>query len=136
VRDASELYEALAEEKNQTLRLKLVPNLQVQGDRDLLFQAIANLLDNAVKYTPTGGDINIILQTQQNRIKIIVMDTGSGIPLKAHDKVLQRFYRLETSRSTPGNGLGLSLVAAVASLHHAQLKLEDNQPGLRVIFAF
>jgi len=136
VRDASELYEALAEEKKQTLTLKLMPNLQVQGDRDLWFQALANLLDNAVKYTPIGGDINITLQTQQNCIEIIVIDTGPGIPINLQDKVLQRFYRLETSRSTPGNGLGLSLVAAVASLHHAQLKLEDNQPGLRVILAF
>jgi signal transduction histidine kinase len=136
VRDASELYEALAEEKNQSLTLKLIPHLQVQGDRDLLFQAIVNLLDNAVKYTPSGGKIGITLFKRKDIVEIIVTDTGTGIPIEAHDKVLQRFYRLEISRSTPGNGLGLSLVAAVAMLHHAKLRLEDNAPGLRVVLLF
>jgi signal transduction histidine kinase len=136
VRDASELYEALAEDKNQTLTLKLMPHLQVQGDRDLLFQALVNLLDNAVKYTPSGGKIGITLLKHKNRVEMIVTDTGPGIPLEAQDKVLQRFYRLETSRSTPGNGLGLSLVAAIATLHHAKLRLEDNAPGLRVALQF
>ncbi|MDM8558984.1 HAMP domain-containing sensor histidine kinase [Candidatus Parabeggiatoa sp. HSG14] len=137
VRDASELYEALAEEKQQLITIDLETCPQIQGDRDLLFQALANLLDNAVKYTPEGGNINITLQHRHPKIEIIVADTGTGIPLEVREKVLQRFYRLETSRSTPGNGLGLSLVAAVTKLHHAQIKLENNTPtGLRVILVF
>lgn len=133
VQDASELYEALAEEKNQSLSLHLETGLEINGDRDLLFQALANLLDNAVKYTPSGGKINITLQQKQGFVEIIVADNGSGIPVAAREKVLQRFYRLEAARNSPGNGLGLSLVAAVASLHHGQLRLEDNAPGLRVV---
>jgi signal transduction histidine kinase len=137
VRDATELYEALAEEKQQTITTDLESCPKIQGDRDLLFQALANLLDNAVKYTPEGGIINITLQCDKHQIEIGVADTGAGIPLEAREKVLQRFYRLETSRSTPGNGLGLSLVAAVAGLHHAKIKLENHVPiGLRVILAF
>ncbi len=134
VQDASELYEALAEEKNQSLSLHLERGLEIKGDRDLLFQALANLLDNAVKYTPSGGKINISLRQQkQGMVEIIVADNGAGIPVVAREKVLQRFYRLEAARNSPGNGLGLSLVAAVASLHHGQLRLEDNAPGLRVV---
>lgn len=136
VRDASELYEVLAENKNQTFTIKLESGLQVRGDRDLLFQALTNLLDNAVKYTPSGGKINLTLRRKNGIVEIIVADTGLGIPVEAREKVLQRFYRLEASRSSPGNGLGLSLVAAVAMQHHAQLILEDNAPGLKAVLAF
>jgi len=86
-----------------------------------------------VKYTPSGGQINISLQQKPGLVEIIVADNGSGIPVAAREKVLQRFYRLEAASRSPGNGLGLSLVAAVASLHHGQLRLEDNAPGLRVV---
>jgi len=124
----------LAEEKNQSLSLYLERGLEIKGDRDLLFQALANLLDNAVKYTPSGGKINItLLQQKQGFVEIIVADNGAGIPVGARENVLQRFYRLEAARNSPGNGLGLSLVAAVASLHHGQVRLEDNAPGLRVV---
>jgi signal transduction histidine kinase len=137
VRDAFELYEALAEEKNQTLTIDTKQAvLAVHGDRDLLFQALANLLDNAVKYTPSGGQILINLLCHDEQIELSVADTGPGIPLEAREKVLQRFYRLEASRSTPGNGLGLSLVAAVAQFHAIEMSLQDNQPGLRVVLAF
>lgn len=136
VRDAAELYEALAEDRNLDFELRLAPGLQVPSDRDLLFQAVANLLDNAVKYTPSGGRISLMLRRSLHAIEIVVADTGPGIPVVAREQVLQRFYRLEASRSTPGNGLGLSLVAAVATLHQAQLRLEDNEPGLRVVLAF
>lgn len=134
VQDAVELYEALAYDKQQQLLLKLANDVSIYGDRDLLFQALANLLDNAVKYTPVGGQISVTLTSQTEFAEIQLMDTGPGIPREARDKVFERFFRLETSRNTPGNGLGLSLVAAVAKLHHSQLELVDQTPGLGVIW--
>jgi signal transduction histidine kinase len=137
VRDAYQLYEPLAEEKNQSFTIQLDTGLlEVHGDRDILFQALTNLLDNAVKYTPSGGQIIMTLGRNNGIIEIIVADTGPGIPDAAREHVWERFYRLEASRSTPGNGLGLSLVAAVATRYNAQMRLEDNAPGLRVVFAF
>ena len=103
----------------------------MDGDRDLLFQALINLLDNAIKYTPAGGAVSIELKRAADSVEIAVGDSGSGIAEAERDKVGQRFYRLESSRSTPGSGLGLSLVNAVARLHRATLLLEDNAPGLR-----
>ncbi len=133
VADAAELYEAVAEACQKTLKLKDFDSINVVGDRDLLFQAVANLLDNAVKYTPAGGCIAIELQDIGETVDIIVSDSGPGIPEEQREQVGQRFYRLEHSRSTPGNGLGLSLVKAVVQLHQGQLLLEDNGPGLRAI---
>ncbi len=133
VSDAAELYQAVAEERQQVFDLKGFNSVTVDGDRDLLFQAVANLMDNAVKYTPTGGSITIALEDNGDTVDIIVNDSGPGIPEAQRDHVGQRFYRLEHSRSTPGNGLGLSLVKAVVQLHQGQLLLEDNVPGLRVI---
>ncbi len=130
--DVVELYEPLAEEKDQSLSLQADTNVHRQGDRDLLFQAMANLLDNAIKYTPAQGQIRISLDSNG----ITVADSGPGIPESERLQVLQRFYRLEKSRTTPGSGLGLSLVAAVAGIHGMTLRLEDNQPGLRVHCAF
>lgn len=134
LRDVAELYEPLAEEKEQRFVMHLEPGARVRGDRDLLFQAFANLLDNAIKYTPEGGQVELSMGGEGDTLTVTVADTGPGIPAETHDKVFQRFYRLEWSRSTPGNGLGLSLVAAVAQLHHAQIQLLDNCPGLRVDF--
>jgi len=133
ISDATELYQAVAEERQQVFELKNYDSVTVDGDRDLLFQAVANLLDNAVKYTPAGGSIAIVLQDNGDTVDIIVTDSGPGIPEAQRDQVGQRFYRLEHSRSTPGNGLGLSLVKAVVQLHQGQLLLCDNTPGLRVI---
>ena len=130
VQDAAELYEALAEEKQLSFTLQAEEGLAIEGDRDLLFQALINLLDNAIKYTPAGGEIGLRLQRHGKTIDISVSDSGHGIPAAERDKVGQRFYRLESSRSTPGSGLGLSLVKAVARLHRAELVLEDNSPGL------
>ncbi len=136
LRDVIELYEPLADEKGQHIEARLAAVAPVRGDRDLLFQAFANLLDNAIKYTPAQGRLRVELEGGREGIQVTLADSGPGIPLAARDKVFQRFYRLEESRSTPGNGLGLSLVAAVASLHNAQIRLEDNGPGLRVILNF
>jgi signal transduction histidine kinase len=131
--DAVELYEPLANERGQDLAAALAPGVTVPGDRDLLFQAAANLLDNAVKYTPEGGRIRVSLERFGNEAHVIVADNGPGIPAEERGKVFRHFYRVEASRSTPGNGLGLSLVAAIARLHRATIRLEDNAPGLRVV---
>ncbi|MFQ5756278.1 MAG: ATP-binding protein [Acidiferrobacterales bacterium] len=131
--DVAELYEPLMEDKGQRLTKKLTAQAQIQADRDLLFQAIANLLDNAIKFTPAGGEIELALETGAGGTQIVVADSGPGIPPSEHDKVFQRFYRLEASRTTPGSGLGLSLVAAVAKLHHMRVRLTDNHPGLRIV---
>jgi signal transduction histidine kinase len=114
----------------------------VRADRQLLGQAIANLLDNAIKYgAPAEGatgsgtkpEIGIAARAGGNMAEIVVTDHGPGVPAQERERVLGRFVRLEASRSEPGSGLGLSLVAAVASLHGGTLKLEDNKPGLRVV---
>jgi len=129
--DAAELYEALAEENQLRFSIQVDDSIALNGDRDLLFQALANLLDNAVKYTPAGGEVSLQLRRSGTAADITVSDTGIGISEAERDKVGQRFYRLESSRSTPGSGLGLSLVKAVARLHHAELLLQDNAPGLK-----
>lgn len=134
--DVAELYDPLAEEKGLTMTLRLEPDVTVPGNRHLLSQALANLLDNAVKYTPPGGGITVALRRTPSGPELSVADTGPGVPPEHRQKVLERFARLESSRNTPGSGLGLSLVAAVAGLHQAELRLEDNAPGLRVVLAF
>jgi signal transduction histidine kinase len=136
VADVAELYEPLAEDKQQQLLATVKANVRVSGDRDLLFQAIANLVDNAIKYTPAGGRIELSSQLNTDGTQLIVSDNGPGIPESARNSVFQRFFRLDTSRATPGSGLGLSLVAVVAKLHHVKVSLEDNGPGLRVILDF
>jgi signal transduction histidine kinase len=107
--------------------------LPVNGDRHLLSQAIANLLDNALKYTPAGI---VALSARRNGeiARVEVADSGPGVPPDRREAVFDRFVRLEGSRSTPGNGLGLSLVRAVAKLHGGEVWLEDNEPGLKAIF--
>ncbi|MDH3472692.1 MAG: ATP-binding protein [Rhodospirillales bacterium] len=133
--DVSELYEPLAEERGQRLVVGLDGEARIRGDRDLLFQAIANLVDNAIKFAPDNGTVELSLAQANGRAEIIVADDGPGIPEVSRAKVLERFYRLETSRSTPGSGLGLSLVAAVAELHDGRLVLADNAPGLKASLA-
>jgi len=136
VHNVVELYEPLIEEKGQQLDVYLSPGTQVHVDQELLSQAIANLLDNAIKYTPRNGCIEIHVTSNQSQVQLVIADSGPGISLAERSKVFQRFYRLESSRSSPGNGLGLSLVYAVTSLHNLDLKLESNNPGLRVILNF
>uniref|UniRef100_I2Q4J7 histidine kinase n=1 Tax=Desulfovibrio sp. U5L TaxID=596152 RepID=I2Q4J7_9BACT len=134
--DVAELYEPLAEEKDLAFHVALAPGVTVPGNRHLLSQALANLLDNAVKYTPAGGAITVTLGAPSTGPELAVADTGPGIPAEHRQVVLERFARLESSRNTPGSGLGLSLVAAAAGLHQAELRLEDNHPGLRITLAF
>jgi len=128
--DAAEYYEPLAEARDQTLVVDAAPAVQLVGDRDLLFQAIANLLDNAIKYTPKGGKVQVTLAVKApDDAELTVADTGPGIPPAAYQQVFRRFFRLEVSRSTPGSGLGLSLVEAVAHLHGISIRVSDNSPG-------
>jgi signal transduction histidine kinase len=133
---AVELYEAAAEERGARLRLIGDKRFSVMGDQDLLFDAISNLLDNAIKHGKNNGDVTIEIAIMNDRYAISVSDNGPGIPAKEYFDVLKRFYRLERSRQTPGNGLGLSLVAAVAHIHGADIAMSDNSPGLRVQLSF
>jgi signal transduction histidine kinase len=135
VDDVVELYQPLIEEAGKTMTVERDTEIFVNGDRDLLFQAMANLVDNALKYTPSEGRVSVSLFAGDGRAELRVSDNGPGISPEERDKVLQRFYRLDASRSTSGAGLGLTLVAAVAELHDAALRLEDNRPGLRVILS-
>jgi signal transduction histidine kinase len=136
IKDIVELYEPLIEHNEQILETEIVDVAPITGDRDMLFQAISNLVDNAIKYSPKNGLIQISLEQYNNKIKFIVADSGSGIPTTEREKVFQRFYRLDKSRNTPGNGLGLSLVHAVIKLHKIDIYLEDNHPGLKVVIVF
>lgn len=131
-----EFYAPLAEERQQRLALTASSTAQVAGDRHLLFQAFANLLDNAIKYTPPRGHIEVSLTDRDGVPCVSVADSGPGIPEQEREKVFRRFYRIETSRGLPGNGLGLSLVEAVAKVHQVELRVEDNAPGLRAVMKF
>ena len=128
--DAAELYDAVAEEKQVQIGIEVEAKPLIHGDRDLLFQAIINLLDNAIKYSPQSGHILLRLSERGHHPVLTVSDNGPGIPVEERDKVLQRFYRMDQSRSQHGSGLGLSLVAAVARMHNAALEFGDNHPGL------
>lgn len=135
--DLAELYEPAAEGRGQILQVDNAVAVRVRGHRHLLAQAIGNLLDNAVKYTPAGGRIELAVRVLEGRPCVSVSDTGPGIPQGQRERVLERFVRLEGARDTPGNGLGLSLVSAVCKLHGAELRLGDALPGLvvEIIFA-
>jgi len=134
-RAAAELYEPVAEEQGFALRLDSEPGIVIRGDRHLLSQAIANLIDNALKYGG-GGGISLSVRQRAGRAALDVSDRGPGIPPADREAVFDRFVRLEPSRSTPGNGLGLSLVRAVARLHDGTATLADNHPGLTVRLEF
>ncbi|MGH6946170.1 MAG: sensor histidine kinase [Kiloniellales bacterium] len=135
-RDVSEIYQPIAEEKGLETIDAIESGISVMGHRNLLAQALANLLDNAIKYTPSGGRIEVSLRHAGDAPILTVCDSGPGIPEAEWEGVLQRFVRLDSSRGTSGSGLGLSLVAAVANLHGAQLTLGDNAPGLAVSLSF
>jgi len=142
-RDVGELYEPLAEEKGIVLKVEADAAAPVKGNRELVSQAVANLVDNAIKYGGLGHDkVNgekpeIVLRAlnEGDRILLTVADHGPGIPEGDRSRAVERFVRLEQSRSQPGSGLGLSLASAVARLHGGELMLEDNQPGLKTVIA-
>jgi signal transduction histidine kinase len=136
VADVAELYAPLAEEKNIALAVLPAGILTIEGNRSLISQALANLIDNAIKYTPAEGRVTISAGETPSGVDLTVADSGPGIPLADRAHVVERFVRLEASRNSPGTGLGLSLVAAVARLHQARLTLDDNNPGLKATISF
>jgi signal transduction histidine kinase len=127
-----EFYEPYAAEKQVQLTHDLVEPLVIDGEKNLLTQAFANLIDNAIKFTPRGGHVSVSCESKDIATDIIIADSGAGVPEEFYDKVFEKFFRMEESRNTRGNGLGLSLVAAIARIHDATILLEDNKPGLRV----
>jgi signal transduction histidine kinase len=131
-----ELFDAAAEDKGSHLTVAGDGDVPVTGDRDLLFDALSNLVDNAITHGPKGTRIVVAVAQSDSGPVISVADNGPGIPPHEFQNVLKRFYRLERSRSTPGNGLGLSLVAAIARLHGAVVEMVDNAPGLQIRLAF
>ncbi len=142
-RGVAELYEPVADDKGMALKVDAPRPLPVRGNRELISQALANLLDNAIKYArPAAGTVNgapapivVAARGEGDRILLSVADAGPGIAADDRGRVIERFVRLEQSRSEPGSGLGLSLAAAVAHLHGGELRLEDNAPGLRAVIA-
>ena len=130
VNDANELYLGVAQDRQLVLLAEVETRATVRGDRNLLFQALTNLLDNAIKHSPSGGAVRVVVREEGAQVAIEVSDAGPGIPRAEHERVTQRFTRLDQSRSLPGSGLGLSLVKAVAELHKGSLEFSDNQPGL------
>jgi signal transduction histidine kinase len=131
-----ELYAPVGEERGITLESTVEPGACVEGSRQLLAQALANLLDNAIKFTPDGGRIRVLLRGPSAEPEVVIEDNGPGIPADKREIVLGRRVRLDEARKFPGSGLGLSLVAAVTKLHGARLVLDDAGPGLRVSLKF
>ena len=136
VGNAIEFYEVVADERSIEVTSAVEDVPCISGDRDLISQLVANLLDNALKYTPVGGTVHLAVQTQGEFVVLTVSDSGCGIPEGEREKVTQRFYRIDASRQQRGSGLGLSLVQAIVDYHGATLTLADNSPGLRVQVAF
>jgi signal transduction histidine kinase len=133
--DIDELYRVVAEERDMTLLTNIASMLPLFGDRQLIQQAVTNLLDNALKFSPVGGTISFTALAENSVIEISVSDHGPGIAEEDRQRATERFFRAESARSTAGSGLGLSLVAAVAQLHNGTLRLADNNPGLRAVIS-
>jgi signal transduction histidine kinase len=129
LREVCDIYEPIAENKNINLRVDVGHRLSVRGDRDLLLEAVANLVDNAIKFTPEGGKVDIELLRREGETIVRVTDTGPGIGEQEREAVLRRFYRSDKIRSTPGVGLGLNLVAAIVKLHGFRLMIHSGQGG-------
>ena len=137
VSDVAELYGPAAEEAGLELDARVTGGITLRGNRELLGQALVNLVENALKYIERGdgqhGRVTIGVRQEAGRVLIEVADNGPGIPEHERERVLERFVRLEKSRTEPGSGLGLSLVAAVARLHKGAFRIEDNAPGVRAV---
>jgi signal transduction histidine kinase len=131
-----EAYETVAEDNGQKLTAAIDAGLGCRGDRDLLTQMLANLVENAIRHTPSGTAIGITVARVAGGILVAVGDNGPGVHTADRDKIFRRLYRTQQSRTTPGTGLGLSLVKVIAELHEATVAAHDNQPGLRVEISF
>lgn len=130
---AAELYQPLAEEAGVRITVAAARPAVVEADPKLLFEAVSNLVDNAIKFTGGGGRVQLRLDAGADGPRIIVQDDGPGVPADERTAVLQRFYRSERDQLTPGSGLGLSIVAAIVRLHRFRLELQNSAPGLRVV---
>lgn len=133
--EIDELYDAVAEERFIALKTVVRPPLMVLGDRELIQQAVVNLLDNALKFSPSGSTVELLAQRVSDVVLIVVADHGPGIAEEDRSRATERFFRGEAARNTTGSGLGLALVAAVVQLHSGRLNLEDNHPGVRAVLA-
>ena len=138
VETIGDVYADVAEDDGKSLSTTMLPDTKwyIHGDRDLLMQMLANLVENALRHCPPGTEIELSVTRRGSHILIHVRDNGPGIPAEGREKVFRRLYRLDASRTTPGSGLGLSLVKAVADLHGAAIALEDRNPGLAVTVSF
>lgn len=133
---AFEMYRPVMHDEHRPFRVDAASGLAVRGDPRLLLQMISNLLDNASIHTPRGAAVTLRAHLAEGRPTLVVTDAGPGISPEDREKVFRRFYRREQSRTSPGSGLGLSLVAVIAALHEATVRLEDGNPGLRVVIRF
>ncbi len=131
--DIDELYRAVAEEQGLRLETRIAESLPMLGDRELIQQAVANLLDNAFKFSTAGAAIFLTAELETTTISIGIADQGPGIARADRERATERFFRAESARSTSGSGLGLALVTAVAQLHNGTLRLLDNHPGLKAV---
>jgi signal transduction histidine kinase len=132
----ADAYGPDAEQTAHRIETAIKPQLHVHGDRELLTQAFANLVENAIRHSGKGATICVTAAANGVTVQAAVSDNGPGVPMSERERVLRRFGRLEASRSTPGTGLGLTLVNAIADLHGARLQLSDNRPGLKVTITF
>jgi signal transduction histidine kinase len=132
-----DLFEPVAEAADHRLRLDRIENATIRGDQALLVQLFSNLIENAILHTPAGTEIVLALSHQAGQAVVTVSDDGPGVPREEHAKLFQRLYRREASRSQPGYGLGLAMVAAIAELHGASVTVDAARvPGLSVVIAF
>ncbi len=136
IEDVIALYEPLAEDRSLSISSNICDDVFISGDKDMLFQAFANLVDNAIKFSSKNGHIKIELSRDAKQSIFVLADNGCGVSEQERERVFDRFFRADYSRSEPGTGLGLSLVKAVLDLHQAEISLNDNKPGLRVDIKF
>lgn len=136
VADVCETFAPSIEDSGKTLRAAIEPDLWIYGDRELLIQSAVNLLENAIAHTPAGTEIAVFLRRSGDAVAFEVADNGQGVPEDATDRIFNRFYRVDQSRTASGNGLGLSIVAAVADLHAARVSATNTHPGLKIDIVF
>jgi signal transduction histidine kinase len=129
-------YSAVAEDCGKQISNRIADGVKVRADRELLTQMFVNVIENALHHSAPGAVVQIELRDSEDAPVVVIADDGPGIPSEEREKVFRRFYRLDRSRSTPGNGLGLALVAAIAQLHKIHIALADCEPGTRVTFEF
>lgn len=136
IADLADSYRLAAEDDGRTLTCAVAPGIAINGQRELVAQLFVNLLDNALRHTPEGAEIAVSLEESASRAVLTVSDNGPGIAEEDRARVFERFVRLDRSRTTPGHGLGLRLVSAIAAAHGATVALEDNHPGVKIMISF